>query len=172
MSEKDGDQLLKKSEETVDNENVVDTEKSNDDTGSQDQSSKEDFKKAVADEVEKVIKARIQREVDKSKKLQEEKEELEEKYSSLEASQKEAEEELQKTQYQNNVLSVAQETGFPQDVIKTLKGESKDELLEAAKLLETVAPRKSVDDLFEGKPRNKRKEQSLADIALAKYNKK
>lgn len=128
----------------------------------------ENFKNAVNAEVERIVQARVARERDKSNKLQEEIDELK---TQDEASQEEAsnaKEEIKTLVEKNTVYEVSYETGLSKDVVSSLKGDNKEDLLEAASLVKQTT-KTSIDNLFNGKP-SREKEKGIAASILKKYN--
>lgn len=109
----------------------------------------EAFKAAVSEKVEEVIKARLGRETEKLQKdLQEDFE------KQLEALKKEKEAlESEKAQTARTLLvqELALEENVSLNLIESLKGESKEDLLASLKLVRELSQKKEVKPVFTGK---------------------
>lgn len=114
-----------------------------------DKTSKE-FKDLVAEEVEKIIQSRISREVQKTKAIENELDQLKTQNEELLNSNQNLKSIVSNVEMENIYYKVALEDGISFNIVQSLKGDNYDELKEAVKNIKNIKSN-NVDNIFDGK---------------------
>lgn len=144
------DEELDNKEEAEVEVNSVEEEPSTDVDTNTDFTQTEEFKTAVSEKVEEVIGKRIAREIEKTSDLKKALQEANNALEKLSEEAKKKEADFNTVSQDINFYKVALEEGLAVEVVKSLKGETYEDLKNSVKLVREVAE-ENKPEIFQGK---------------------